>query len=79
MSKIPKRVYESAQRIAARNGVSAAEVIKRFQSATKKAALTAADFFCHAGDISLGKMVCSLPTGRPGKRTRVCEPVRATA
>lgn len=77
--KIPKRIWECAQRLAAKNGVSAAEVIERFQASAKKAALTADDFFCPVSDISLGKVVCSSPADRLDKRTRRDEPVRATA
>ena len=52
MRKLPKLVRESAQRIAASNGVSVAAVIARYMAATKKASVSGDDFFWGHSDIS---------------------------
>ena len=53
MLKLPKAVFESAQRIAVNNGVSVEEVVKKYRAATKKRAFFSTDFFWNHSDISL--------------------------
>lgn len=53
MMGIPRNILESAQRIAASNGGTVEGAIRRYMAATRKSAVSAADFFWGNGDISL--------------------------
>ena len=67
MRKLPKLVLESAQRIAATNGVSVDAVIDRYMAATKNAAVSVDDFFWGHSDISLPRKRACLRSQNRGR------------